>query len=87
MSALLGWIGSIGFALCGLPQVMQCIRQGHARGLSPWFLGLWLLGEICYVTAVLLEFGWVAWMMTNYVMNILWIVVMFRYLVWPRKSK
>jgi uncharacterized protein with PQ loop repeat len=87
MSALLGWIGSIGFALCGIPQVVQCVRQGHARGLSPWFLGLWLLGEICYVTAVLLEFGWVAWMLTNYIANILSIILMLRYLVWPRHDR
>jgi len=86
MSAFLGWVGSIGFAICALPQVIQCVRQGHARGLSPWFLGLWLTGEICYVMAVLMEFGWVAWMMVNYILNIAWILVMLRYLVWPRND-
>lgn len=70
MTNVLGWVGSVCFALCGAPQAAKCVWQGHARGLSLWFLGLWLAGEICYVAAVLTEFGWVAWMMVNYTLNI-----------------
>jgi len=33
-----------------------------------------------------MEFGWVAWMMVNYILNIAWILVMLRYLVWPRND-
>lgn len=85
MSTFIGWFGSICLALCGAPQAFHCIRQGHARGLSPLFLGLWFSGEVCYVTAVLMEFGWVAWMLTNYLLNIIFVLVMFKYLIWPRE--
>lgn len=85
MSTVLGWIGSVCFALCGAPQALKCIQQGHAHGLSPWFVGLWFGGEICYVVAVLMKFGWVSWMMTNYILNIMWVLVMLRYLVWERQ--
>jgi len=81
---ILGWVGSICFGLAGVPQALQCYRQGHSRGLSLLFLGLWLTGEVCYIAAVLLQFGWVGWMMFNYVLNILCILVMGFYYFRPR---
>jgi hypothetical protein len=81
MTAALGCIGSICFAACGIPQAWQCHRQGHARGVNEWFLALWLLGEVCYIVAVLLEFGWVWWMLTNYTINLLVICVIIYYKV------
>jgi len=84
VAEVVGWIGSICFAMCGVPQAYKCIRQGHADGLSPWFLLLWFVGEICYVGAVLLQFGWVGWMMFNYVLNIVCIVVIGVYYFRPK---
>lgn len=84
MGIILGWIGSICFAVCGIPQAAQCARQGHARGISMLFLVLWLIGEICYATAMCMEFGWVWWMMTNYIFNTICLLVIFRYRLWPR---
>jgi hypothetical protein len=51
--------------------------------LSPWFLWLWFGGEIFYGSAVYLEYGWIWWMMVNYVLNIACILVIFRYYFWP----
>jgi len=82
----IGWIGSIAFALCGLPQAWECFKNGNARGINPYFIGLWLIGEICYVVSVLLKFGWVHWMMFNYAVNIVSITVITFYLVRDRKS-
>jgi hypothetical protein len=70
--------------MCGIPQVQQCIRQGNADGLSPLFLFLWLGGEVCYVIATLQEFGWVGWLLTNYVINIVCLAFIIRYKFWPR---
>jgi len=86
MGVILGWIGSVCFAACGLPQAAQCMRQGHANGLSPLFLALWSGGEVCYVSAVLLEFGWVWWMIVNYFVNILCLLVICRYRLWPTRD-
>ncbi len=79
MAETIGWIGSICFALCGVPQAWRCFRAGHAEGLSWLFLLLWLVGELCYIISVLASFGWVAWMMFNYVANILCILVILYY--------
>ncbi len=85
LSDLIGWMGSVAFAICGLPQAWACYKTKTARGISPLFLGLWLMGEICYILSVLLKFGWVAWMMFNYAMNILSIAVIGFYLVRDRR--
>lgn len=85
MSLLLGWIGSICLALSPLPQAIKCMYQGHSRGLSIIMLTLWGTGEICYIAAVWMEFGWVVWMMVNYILNLAWVTIIFRYRLWPRK--
>jgi len=76
---LIGWIGSVCFALCGFPQALKCHKEGHARGLSCLGLLLWLSGEVCYIISVWSLFGWVGWMMFNYLMNAACILVMLRY--------
>ena len=75
------------FALCGVPQAWECYRNRTARGISPLFVALWLVGEICYVASVLMKFGWVNWMMFNYGANIASISVIIVYLVRDRRGK
>ena len=41
-----GWISSLAFSLCGLPQVLHTWRTGKTDGLSTAFLVLWLSGEV-----------------------------------------
>ncbi len=81
ITAVLGWIGSICFAAAGVPQAWQCYKQSHARGINRWMLALWMSGEVCYIAAVLLEFGWVWWMLTNYGVNLFVISVIIYYKV------
>ena len=42
----IGWIGSMLFSFCALPQVIMVAKQKHARGLSWSFLSMWAAGEI-----------------------------------------
>jgi len=86
MADLIGWIGSIAFAICGIPQAWDCYKNRTARGINPLFVGLWLVGEICYVASVLMKFGWVNWMMFNYMANIFSIMVIIYYLFMDRKK-
>jgi len=79
VTELVGWIGSICFATCGAPQAIACIKQGHARGLSFTFLVLWFMGEVCYIAATVAAFGIVPWLLFNYLLNILWILIMLYY--------
>lgn len=82
---VIGWIGSIAFAICGLPQAWECFRNKTAKGISPFFVILWLIGEVCYVISVLLKFGWVTWMMFNYLANIISVAVIVFYLIKDRR--
>lgn len=84
MFEIIGWIGTISFALCGAPQALQCVRQGHTRGLSLSYLLLWLTGDVCYIVSVWGQFGFVIWMMANYLLNLLWLAIIFYYVVRSR---
>jgi hypothetical protein len=85
VSELFGWLGSMCFAACGFPQAWQCIKQGNSHGLSPWMLGFWLGGEFCYIVASLLQFGWVGWLMFNYILNVPCVLLMLWYYFRPRR--
>jgi len=86
MADFIGWTGSIAFAICGIPQAWECYKNGSARGINPFFIILWLIGEVCYVASVLMKFGWVNWMMFNYIVNIFSITVIIYYLALDRKN-
>lgn len=82
----LGWLGAIALALCGLPQAIRCVRQGHAEGLSPLMVASWFIGEVCLIVATLGELGWVWWLLFNYGANILCLLVIIKYMVWPNET-
>lgn len=78
---MLGWIGSVAFAICGLPLVWQCVERGNAKGVNNVFLILWSIGEVCYVIQVIADYGFVPWMLFNYLLNIVFIVTILYYKV------
>ncbi len=43
---IIGWLGSILFAICAVPQAVQSYKQKHSHGISKAFLALWLFGEV-----------------------------------------
>ncbi|HUX52826.1 MAG TPA: PQ-loop repeat-containing protein [Williamwhitmania sp.] len=49
-----GWLGSILFSICGLPQLVKTWKTKKVDDLSSLFLWLWFWGEIltfCYIVA------------------------------------
>lgn len=50
-----GWIGSIMFAICGIPQVVSTFRTHDVSGLSFSFILLWFLGEIFSATYLIID--------------------------------
>ncbi len=86
MADFIGWIGSIAFAICGLPQAWECFKNKSAKGINSGFVVLWLIGEVCYVVSVLMKFGWVTWMMFNYLANLLSIAIIGFYIVKDMKK-
>ncbi len=41
-----GWVGGMLLAVCGIPQTIKTVKDGHARGLAWSFLLMWFGGEI-----------------------------------------
>jgi len=67
---IIGWIGAVLLATCGLPQLYHTLKTKNFDGLSITFLLWWLLGEILTFTYVLyVAFKWP--LVFNYSLNIL----------------
>ena len=45
LGEIIGWVGNISLAICGIPQAIKCHRNGHAKGIDPYFLWMWYIGE------------------------------------------
>lgn len=44
--SIIGWLGSICLAICGVPQAWTSYKDRHSHGISWAFLLLWAFGEI-----------------------------------------
>ena len=80
----IGWFGAFLFAICGLPQAIQCWTDGHSRGLNWFFLLAWTGGEILTIIYV-----WPTGdlpLLTNYFVNLGFLCVMLRYKVKERRT-
>jgi len=56
---MLGWIGSLLLAVCGLPQAVKSYREKNSDGISWGFITLWTLGEIFTLIYILNDaFAW-----------------------------
>jgi len=84
MRKMIGWIGAIAFAICGLPQAVKSIQDGHSNGLAWGFLGLWLIGELFTIYYVWEDKRKLAPLIFNYCLNIVFLGVIIFYKVFPR---
>jgi uncharacterized protein with PQ loop repeat len=82
MLNVIGWLGSICFSICAIPQAVLSIKQGHSDGTSSLFLGLWLLGEVCTIAYVLPKLDYP--LLVNYIGNLACLLVILRYKIRPR---
>lgn len=79
---LMGWIGSVCLALCGVPQAIQSYKDKHSHGISWGMLLLWAFGEIFALTYVFNKLDMP--MVMNYGINIFVIAVMLYYKFRPQ---
>ncbi len=79
----IGWIGSIMFAMCALPQAIKSVRDGHSDGLSWGFLMMWLIGEVFTLIYVAPK-GHIP-LIANYAGNLVLLQIMIYYKIWRRK--
>ena len=75
----LGWLGSICLALCGLPQAIQCIKADGCKDINIIFLILWLSGEVLCFVPIIVQIGWVPWLVFNYGFNIILVSIILYY--------
>lgn len=79
MIELIGWVGSLLFAFCALPQTIMVWKQKHANGLSWGFLNMWALGEIlCFIYVASQPVLQVP-LLANYVLNFIMLMIIFYY--------
>jgi len=76
---IIGWIGSMLFAFCALPQCIMVCRQKHAHGLSWGFLLMWLLGEVLCFWYVAMQPMMQVPLLANYVINFAMLIVIIWY--------
>lgn len=84
MLEVIGWIGAICFAICGLPQAIKCFRDKHADGLDWFFLILWFTGEICMLIYILPEL--LIPLIVNYFANLMFVMVIIYYKIFPQRQ-
>lgn len=77
MNESIGWLGAVLFATCAFPQALQCVRDGHAKGLNWFFLIAWLLGEILTIIYVFPKKDII--LLSNYFINLLFVCIIIRY--------
>jgi len=85
VTQLFGWISSIAFGICAIPQAYQSFKDGHSNGVTKGLLWLWTIGEwagigyaICLKETPLLF---------NYGLNAVFVGIITWYRFFPRKPK
>lgn len=83
---ILGWIGSIAFALSAIPQMFKSYKDKNSDGLAWGLLILWIVGELFSLLYVLPLNQYP--MITNYIVNLIFLFVILYYKINPtRKNK
>ena len=85
MLEAIGWIGSLLFAFCALPQTILVYKQKHANGLSGNFLLMWLWGEIFCFIYVFYQPHIQIPLLANYIINFGMLLVICFYKLFPQK--
>jgi uncharacterized protein with PQ loop repeat len=80
---IIGWLGSICFAICALPQAYSSWKHKNSDGISWGFLILWLVGEVLTLTYILLTTAQLP-LIANYCLNFVFLVVIIWFKVYPR---
>lgn len=80
---IVGWVGSILFAFCGLPQAIHSWKEKNSNGITYCFLLMWSAGEIMTFIYVFQKTD-VAPLLLNYAANMLFLSVIIWFKVFPK---
>jgi len=79
---IMGWLGSICLAICGIPQAWQSYKDKHSHGISWGFVLLWAFGEIFALAYVYDKLDLP--LLLNYSTNILILAVILYFKIKPK---
>lgn len=80
---ILGWIGSILLAFCGLPQAIESYKTKSSAGLTWGLLSMWLIGEVFTFVYILPKMDLP--LLFNYTANIIFLTIIIYYKLYPKK--
>jgi uncharacterized protein with PQ loop repeat len=80
---IIGWIGGILLAFCGLPQAIESYRTKSSAGLTWAFLIMWFLGEIFIIVYIIPKWQWP--LIFNYTANLIFLSIILYYKIKPGK--
>ena len=83
IAEILGWLGSICLAICGMPQAWMSYKDKNSHGISWAFLLLWAFGELFALSYVANNLD--GPLLLNYGVNILIIAIILYYKVSPKE--
>lgn len=78
---IIGWIGSILLAFCGLPQAIESYKTKSSEGLTWGLLLMWFWGEIFTIIYIIPKWHWP--LIFNYTANIIFLVIIIYYKIRP----
>lgn len=81
---MVGYIGGILLALCGIPEAFMSIVKGRS-GVTMGLALMWWLGEIAMLIYVF-EIASPP-LLINYLTNVICTTIIVRYKLWPRNSQ
>lgn len=81
---IMGWLGSICLAICGIPQAWQSFKDKHSHGISWGFVLLWSFGELFALAYVYDKLDLP--LLLNYATNILILAVILYYKINPKNT-
>lgn len=82
INEIIGWLGSICLAICGIPQAISSIKDKHSHGISWGFVLLWAFGELFALTYVFEKLD--APLLLNYGINMLIVGIILYYKINPK---
>jgi uncharacterized protein with PQ loop repeat len=81
---IIGWIGSILLAFCGLPQAIESYKTKSSAGITWGMLIMWFWGEIFTIIYILPKFHLP--LLFNYTANVIFLSIIIYYKIKPGKK-
>lgn len=82
---MVGWIGSMLFAFCGLPQAIHAFRHKNSDGMTWSFIMMWLWGEIFTLIYISSKQDVVP-LLANYILNVVFLLVIVWFKIFPKRN-